>query len=78
VPTHATHINKGTEMPDLTDEEWGLLGQLSTGEQRISSGAPRHGADRLVELGLATSQAVNMSDIVYAITDAGRAALSSR
>lgn len=65
-------------MPNLTIEEWELLGQLSTGEKMITGGAPRSGMARLIELGLASDRAVNMSDVVYTITAQGRAALAQR
>jgi hypothetical protein len=48
------------------------------GIARISEGRPRHGADRLVEAGFATSRALNMSDVEYEITPLGREALVLR
>jgi hypothetical protein len=41
----------------------------------IFDGQARQGADRLVDLGYATSRALNLSDIEYVITKAGRKAL---
>ena len=65
-------------MPNLTNEEWELLGQLSTGEKMITGGAPRGGMARLIEFGLVGDRAVNMSDVVYTITTQGQAALAQR
>jgi hypothetical protein len=45
------------------------------GTASIYDGKPRQGADRLVDLGYATSRALNLSDIEYVITKAGRKAL---
>jgi DNA-binding PadR family transcriptional regulator len=64
----------------ITDEEFELLKELNErgGIARISDGKPRHAADRLVEAGYATSRALNMSDIEYEVTEAGRKALDVR
>jgi hypothetical protein len=42
---------------------------------RISDGRPRHGAERLVAAGYATSRPLNLSDVEYEITPLGRTAL---
>jgi len=46
------------------------------GRAKISDGRPRHGAERLVELGYATSRALSMSDVEYEIAQRGRTALA--
>jgi hypothetical protein len=61
----------------LSKDDYDLLGDLNAqgGRARISGGRPRHGAERLVSAGYATSCALNMSDVEYEITQLGRAAL---
>jgi hypothetical protein len=64
----------------LTAEDYELLGDLRErgGRAAISHARPREGAERLVKVGYATSRALNMSDIEYQITQAGRKALIFR
>jgi hypothetical protein len=62
--------------PRLSPEDYRLLDELnrSGGTARISDGQPRHGADRLVDAGLATSRSLNLSDVEYEMTPLGRKA----
>ena len=62
--------------PRLSPEDYRLLDDLdrSGGIARISDGRPRHGADRLVDVGLATSRSLNISDVEYEMTPLGRKA----
>jgi hypothetical protein len=46
------------------------------GRATISGNRPRHDADRLVDLGLATSRSLNISDVEYEMTALGRKALA--
>lgn len=46
------------------------------GRASISYPGPRHGAERLVERGLATSHPLNMGDVEYTMTPLGRKALA--
>jgi hypothetical protein len=64
----------------LSPEDFQLLDELnrSGGTARISDGRPRHGADRLVDAGLATSRSLNMIDAEYEMTPLGRKALVLR
>jgi len=54
-------------MPRLSPDDHRLLDEMNQrdGIARISDGRPRHGAERLVEAGLATSRALNVSDVEY-------------
>jgi hypothetical protein len=60
----------------LSPEDYRLLDELNRGggTARISDGRPRHGADRLVDAGLATSRSLNLSDVEYEMTPLGRKA----
>jgi hypothetical protein len=60
----------------LSLEDCQLLDELnrSGGTARISAGQSRHGADRLVDAGLATSRSLNISDVEYEMTPLGRKA----
>ena len=62
--------------PRLSPEDYRRLDELnrSGGTARISDGQPRHGADRLVDAGLATSRSLNLSDVEYEMTPLGRKA----
>jgi hypothetical protein len=61
-------------MPKLTDEERRLLQQLSERE-RIVSGLQRpQGIQRLVDLGYVREESLNIQDLRFTITDAGRGA----
>ena len=57
-------------MPRLFPDDYRLLDEMNQrgGIARISDGRPRHGAEHLVEVGLATSRALNMSDVEYEMT----------
>jgi hypothetical protein len=63
-------------MTRLSPEDYRLLDKMNQRGRiaRISNGRPRHGAERLVEAGLATSRALNMSDVEYEMTALGRRA----
>jgi hypothetical protein len=60
----------------LSPEEYRLLDKMNQrgGVARISYGRPRHGAERLVEIGFASSRSLNMSDVEYEMTPLGREA----
>jgi hypothetical protein len=59
----------------LTNEERALLQELAVKDRTISGKKPRHGLDRLIKAGYVSEQALNLSDTIYIITDAGRSAL---
>jgi hypothetical protein len=69
----------GPVMTTITDEDLELLKDLERrgGTARVSEGRPRHGADRLVSMGYAASRALNLSDVEYEITEAGRKVLDA-
>ena len=60
----------------LSPEDYRLLDDLnrSGGTARISDCRARHGADQLVDAGLATSLPLNISDVEYEMTLLGRKA----
>ena len=60
----------------LSPEDYRLLDELNRGGgiARISDGRSRHGADRLVDAGLASSRSLNISDVEYEMTPLGRKA----
>jgi hypothetical protein len=60
----------------LTPEDYRLLDEMNQrgGAARISDGRPRHGAERLIPAGFATSRPLNTSDVEYEMTPLGRRA----
>jgi hypothetical protein len=58
----------------LTKEEIGLLSSLSVRDRQICNGRPDEGLQRLMESGYVEAHVLNLSDTLYVITDAGRAA----
>jgi hypothetical protein len=65
-------------MLKLTKEEIALLQELvDKGELTISGNRSRQGLRRIVDVGYVTEGSLNLSVTMYAITDAGRAALRS-
>ena len=63
---------------NLLHDDFTLLDQLKAGPQIISGNKPRHGADRLVAAGYATSRSLNISTVEYEITQQGIIALLLR
>jgi hypothetical protein len=62
-------------MPELTDDERHLLRQLGECERVVSGPQRPKGIQRLVELGYVREESLNIQDLRFTITDAGRAAL---
>jgi hypothetical protein len=59
----------------LSRDDYALLDELKARPRTISDVRPRHGADRLVAAGYATSRNLNISSVEYEITEIGRVAL---
>jgi hypothetical protein len=62
-------------MPELTDEETQLLQQLKERERVVSGPHRPRSIQRLVDLGYVHEERLNIQDLRFTITDAGRAAL---
>jgi hypothetical protein len=60
----------------LLPENYSLLDEMKMnqggGVARISDGRRRHGAERLVKAGVASSRPLNMSNVEYEMTPLGR------
>jgi hypothetical protein len=67
-----------TMQPNLTAVEIQLLKQLNERDSQVLDGRPRPlGADRLEELGYIKVHTLNLQDLLYSITPAGRTALAA-
>ena len=64
--------------PKLTAEEINLLGELKAHDCQVLDGKPPPvGANRLEQLGYVEVHTLNVQDLLYTITSAGRAALAA-
>jgi hypothetical protein len=62
-------------MPELSQGERHLLEQLAERERVVTGPQRPEGIQRLVELGYVREEHLNIQDLRFTITDAGRAAL---
>jgi len=62
-------------MTELTHEEKQLLQQLNERERVVSGPQRPRSIQRLVDLGYVREERLNIQDLRFTITDAGRAAL---
>jgi hypothetical protein len=62
-------------MAELTDVEMHLLEQLAKRERVVSGPERPQGIQRLVELGYVLEESLNIQELRFTITDAGRSAL---